>query len=343
MSRVSFVDLRRRFRSLRPEVLRVAVVTLSCMALSVLMRLLIDQLAPGAMPFGVVFFVSVLATLLGGWRPGLLTLVGTGVLSWWAVLPPRFSFAISAPEGGVILAMFFAMASLLVLIAHQLVAEQDQAVAERDLLLDEINHRVKNNFQTVVSLLEMQARRAPDPAVRAAIEAAAARVMGLARSHRHLRGRGGATEFVDMSAYLTELCDSLIEGPGAGLMIRIETDFAPVSLPGERAAAVGVILNELLTNAFKHAWPDQSPGVVRVAFTPCAEGLRLSVADDGVGLPKSSRAAAAGGEGGGEGGGGGGGGLGRGLIAGFARQAGGSIAVENGPGGGVIATLTMKT
>lgn len=328
MRRLVTVDLRRRMRALGPAWMVDIGVALGCLAISVLVRLLLDLFAPGALAFGVIYPVCLLATLLAGWRSGLLTLAFAGLIAWYFVLNPGQGFDLPTVKAKANVLLFFLTAAFVVFLADQAVIEQDKGLAERDLLIEEINHRTKNNFQIVISLLELQARRTEEPAVRDAMQAAAARIGGLARSHRNLYAAGEAGETVAMDAYLAELCANLTEGPGSGF-VRIETALEPVLMPRDRAVAVGVILNELITNAFKHAFPDGRPGVVQVMLRTAEQGLEMTVADDGVGLDGPRPFAPSSG-------------LGRGLLDAFARQAGGTVALANREGGGAVATLTLK-
>ena len=328
MRRLVTVDLRRRLRALGPAWMVDIAVALGCLAISVVVRVVLDQFAPGALAFGLIYPICLLATLLAGWRAGLLALVFAGVTSWYFVLNSGQGFDLPTIKAKANVLLFFVTAALVVFLADQAVIEQDKGLSERDLLIEEINHRTKNNFQIVISLLELQARRTDQPAVREAMQAAAARIGGLARSHRNLYAAGEAGEAVAMDTYLSELCENLTEGPGSGF-VRIETTLEPLLLPRDRAVAVGVILNELITNAFKHAFPDGRPGLVQVTLRNTEQGLQMTVADDGVGLdgPRPFVPSS---------------GLGRGLLDAFARQAGGTVALANREGGGAVATLTLR-
>jgi len=328
MRRLVTVDLRRRLRALGPAWLVEVAVALGCVALALIVRLLTDLFVPGAFALGINFPICLLATLLAGWRAGLITLGLAGVFAWYFVLTPVHTFHLPDVKSQTNVFLFFVTCSLVVFLADQAVNEQDKGLEERDLLIEEINHRTKNNFQIVISLLEMQSRKAETPGVREAISAAISRIGGLARSHRILYAAGNPQQTVAMDTYLAELCENLSEAPGTGGFVRIETELAPVWLPRERAVAVGVILNELITNAFKHAFPDGRPGVVTVGLRHAEQGYELTVADDGVGLAKPAAKPSSG--------------LGRGLIDGFARQAGGSVIVGPNAGGGALATVTLK-
>jgi two-component sensor histidine kinase len=147
-------------------------------------------------------------------------------------------------------------------------------------LLKEVNHRVKNSLQLAASVLRLQAANAKDEAVRQVLGDAQARVMAIARAHERLYK---TTEFtqIDICAYLQEVCADLdggelaFEGPEG---IRIATD---------RAIPLAMLVSELITNSMKHAYPGREHGPVYVRVAPAADNmLRLSVSDEGVGLPE---------------------------------------------------------
>jgi PAS domain S-box-containing protein len=196
------------------------------------------------------------------------------------------------------------------------ITARKEAEEGRALLLSELNHRVKNDFQIVSGLLEMQARRAEDPAVRAELDKAQRRVAGIARAHSNLYADDGRA-VVDMDAYLGGICADLAEGlfPDEGTVM--EWRIAPKRLSRDRAVAVGLIVNELVTNSVKHAFSGGRPGRVEVVFEAAGEHLVLTVADDGPGLPAGYARAK---------------GLGRSLIQAFAGQAGGRLERHDGPG-----------
>jgi PAS domain S-box-containing protein len=165
-------------------------------------------------------------------------------------------------------------------------AEIVRALAEKTALLDEVHHRVKNNLQVVSSLLNLQMRHAP-PEAQASLLESQHRVRAMALIHQLLYERRDFSE-VDLGAYLMRLAallrDSLMRGhPGLGL--RTECD-ARVVLNLQRAVPCGLLVNELVTNAVKHAFPDGRPGQVLIALHRDADGAgRIVVEDDGIGLP----------------------------------------------------------
>ncbi len=157
------------------------------------------------------------------------------------------------------------------------------AVEQREILLQEVDHRVKNSLQLVSSLLHLQANAAEDEAVRLQLQDASSRIAAIARAHHRLY-RGDQVRTIDLSGYLGDLCDDLQASAGE---CRIETDLPErVEIATDRAIPIALVVTELVTNAAKYAYPDHASGriLVRLAATEAA-GIELSVADDGVGLP----------------------------------------------------------
>jgi len=180
---------------------------------------------------------------------------------------------------------------------------------EKDLLLQELAHRVRNDLNMLGTLLQLQLRLTTEPGARDALAAAVDRVLVMGRVHERLDRRGGEA-MVDMRDYLTDLCNDL-QGSVAGLRpITLDVAVESHALPLERAAPVGLIVNELLTNALKHAFPDDRPGTVTVRFVRDGKDFRLSVADDGVGAPAAPQDGT---------------GLGQRLVRSLAQQLGGSF------------------
>ena len=163
------------------------------------------------------------------------------------------------------------------------------AVEQREILLQEVDHRVKNSLQLVASLLHLQAGATEDVAVRGQLRDASSRIAAIARAHHRLY-RGDHVRVIDLTAYLLDLCGDLQASAGE---CRIETALAEeVEVATDRAIPIALVLTELVTNAAKYAYPDQATGriLVRLARGDAA-CLELSVADDGVGLPAGFDAA----------------------------------------------------
>lgn len=162
--------------------------------------------------------------------------------------------------------------------------ELRRSLAEKELLLREVHHRVKNNLQVVSSLLDLQARSIQDPQVLERFQASQDRIRSMVIIHDQLH-RTEALDSIDLSTYLEQLVGQLAQfHVDAGGQVRLSTRLERVRVDLDRALACGLIVNELVTNALKHAFPDGRSGEVVVACRALPEGsIELSVADDGCG------------------------------------------------------------
>jgi two-component sensor histidine kinase len=157
---------------------------------------------------------------------------------------------------------------------------------EKDVLLSEVHHRVKNNLQIVGSLLDLQSAQISDPVVLQVLRDGQNRIRSMALIHQTLYQSNDFAE-VDFSQFLDALVPRLVGSFGVDPE-RIRLAMAPttVRLPINAAVPCGLILNELVTNAFKHAFPDGRNGKVGLELSPDGNGgVCLAVSDDGVGLP----------------------------------------------------------
>ncbi len=162
-------------------------------------------------------------------------------------------------------------------------AEREELLHRQDLLMREMNHRIKNSLQMVALLVHMQAVDIADPDTRARFEETATRIATVALVHRRLYSASGP-ESVESAPYLRDLCDDI--GSALGLNGLLTVDAVDVVLPADTAIALGLMVNELVTNAAKYAYPMGGAGPVRVTLDHTEGGhLRLSVSDEGVGLP----------------------------------------------------------
>ncbi len=171
-------------------------------------------------------------------------------------------------------------------ISRQKEAEQSllASLREKELLLKEVHHRVKNNLQVISSLLNLQARELRDPQVIRLFEESQGRIRSMALIHEQLY-RSGDLARIDFAAYVEELTGHLRQGLGirAG-PIGIRLEVQPVLLPLDLAIPCGMIVNELVSNALEHAFPDNRAGEIRVGLTLDDAGCCLRVADNGVGI-----------------------------------------------------------
>jgi PAS domain S-box-containing protein len=161
------------------------------------------------------------------------------------------------------------------------------ALLEKTALLNEVHHRVKNNLQVITSLLNLQADFAADPRLRAILAESCGRVKAMALTHQLLYERKDFLR-VDLSDYLTRLVQSIratYRGTGDRIALRMELPASGVMVDLERAVPCGLLVNELTTNAFKHAFPGERCGEIVIGLVECDDDqIRFCVADDGVGL-----------------------------------------------------------
>jgi two-component sensor histidine kinase len=177
--------------------------------------------------------------------------------------------------------------SVLKLLASQAaISLENASLEEKKVLLKEVHHRVKNNLQLISSLLNLQAARVSDPAVSALFTDSRNRVRAMALVHENLF-RAGNFARIPMSSHIQNLCTHLArsyEVHGRG--VRLETQIDDVHLDVNRAVSCGLIINELVSNAVKHAFPNSRQGTVTVEFKLSADKRYvLTVRDDGIGLP----------------------------------------------------------
>jgi PAS domain S-box-containing protein len=164
----------------------------------------------------------------------------------------------------------------------QRTTELEEALATQTTLVNEIDHRVKNNLQMVASLIVMQARTIPDPAIRGSLQAMLARVEALSTVHRRLYQTKDVTSF-DVARFVHDLVTDLISAFGSD-RIRTALDLEPVSVPSDKAAPIALMVNELVTNALKHAFIGGRNGTIGVRVGQPDGKLRIEISDDGDGM-----------------------------------------------------------
>jgi PAS domain S-box-containing protein len=175
---------------------------------------------------------------------------------------------------------------------ERLLEELKTALAEKEVLMREIYHRVKNNIQTLIYLMDMQTEFIADPDSRAMIHELQVRARTMSLVHEQLYQSGNLAQ-VDFGAYLNNLMANLSRAFWADRPIVWDIDAADVLLGVDTAIPCGLIVNELLTNALKYAFPNARPVVergeteckIRVEFRAEGNRFTLIVADNGVGLP----------------------------------------------------------
>lgn len=161
-----------------------------------------------------------------------------------------------------------------------------ERVREKDTQLRELQHRVKNNLQMITTLIRVEARRVRQPEAGAGFDRLAGRVEALGLLYRAL-GDGPAQDAVDLGIYLSEIASAVMRAHAVeGIRLDLKVDTWPVSI--DVAMPTGLVVNELLMNALKHAFAGGAGGTITLHCTTGPHGCRVLIADDGIGLPEGT-------------------------------------------------------
>ena len=316
----------------QPSWARKVLCVVAGLLLSVLLRTIANLIAPGMSPYTFLFPACLLATLFAGWQSGVLAVLIVGGLSQVLVVPEamRNGLPMRYPLQAALVAAIGAAAIIgLAEWYRRGVAREARsgkaAAADTDLFYRELQHRVGNNLTIVTNLLDLQRQKANDPASRAVLEDAIGRVRSIAQIHRRL-DLEPRTLLVEMGSYLGDLCDALRDAtlPPSGIVLRCKVDKS--FMRPDDALAVGLISNELVTNAVKHAFPRGHDGSIEISFCKASGGWQLTISDDGVGAKISNSS-----------------GLGTRLIKQLARQLGGQFRMQSETGTKAVLDLPLSS
>jgi two-component sensor histidine kinase len=258
-------------------------------AIFVALRIALGPLIGGVAPFALSIIAVVLAALIGGWRAGLVSMVMGSGLIWYLVLPPVRSFALEDRTTAIVLGagILTEVVLLVALGLYQREVRAGQLERTRRInflghALREMDHRTKNNFQIVTSLLTLQANRSGSDEVKAALGEAAERLKAVAAVYDALAPSSQGLATVRLQDQLQEICDQIKRGimPDG---IALSTELEPMLVPHETAVAVGIVVNELVTNACKHAFGDRDGSITVRARREDGAAL-IEVEDDGRGF-----------------------------------------------------------
>jgi len=201
---------------------------------------------------------------------------------------------------------------------------------EKDMLLDEMQHRVANSLQIIASILLMKARTVQSEETRLQLRDAHQRVLSVAAVQQHLH-RSGPNEPIKMADYLSELCKTLAKsmiGDSRPIALRVAADDGTVL--SHQAVSVGLIVTELVMNALKHAFPGEKPdAAILVSYNVAETNWRLTISDNGIGKSEA-------------GAGGDGSGLGTSLIQALAKQLEARVDITSDAGGTAV-SITHAT
>ncbi|MEO1013310.1 MAG: histidine kinase dimerization/phosphoacceptor domain -containing protein [Bacteroidota bacterium] len=196
--------------------------------------------------------------------------------------------------------------------------EIEQRINEKEILLREVHHRVKNNLQTVSSLLNMQARDSTNEQIKYIMKSSQNRVVSMAMIHEMLYMHNDLSK-IEFKPYVQDLCDYLVKSLNPGLNnVSLKIDIPNIQLGIDTAIPLGLLINEAITNSLKYGFSDNKGGQIQVILKMDeeGEGYVLSIGDDGIGFasdlnPKETKS------------------LGLKLILKLARQLKGSVAKDN--------------
>ncbi|MBC7947420.1 MAG: tetratricopeptide repeat protein, partial [Chitinophagaceae bacterium] len=190
-------------------------------------------------------------------------------------------------------------------------------VSEKEWLLKEIHHRVKNNLQIVMSLLNSQSAYIQNDAALTAIHDSQHRVHAMSLIHQKLYNSENVSS-IDMTFYIRELVSYLRDSFNTGQRLRFEFNTDPLELDVSQAVPLGLILNEAITNSIKYAFPDNNSGVISISLSNTSPGHHLlSISDNGIGIPTDLKKA---------------GSLGMSLMKGLSEDLDGHFSIENNNG-----------
>lgn len=171
---------------------------------------------------------------------------------------------------------------------RKLVEEQAKAsLKEKEVLLREIHHRVKNNLQVVSSLLSLQAMQTSNSAASNALTESCRRIQVMADIHNRLYESSDIAQ-IDFDDFISKLANDIVSANATNATrINLKTDLASVTLDIDTAIPCSLIIGELLSNAIKHAFAGKSDGTIRIVLKQGRENLLIQIEDDGIGMPHS--------------------------------------------------------
>jgi two-component sensor histidine kinase len=194
----------------------------------------------------------------------------------------------------------------------------EQSLKEKSTLLAEVHHRVKNNLAVISGLLEMQTFNTEDKQVARKLKESQSRIQSIATVHEKLYQSESFSD-ITLDSYIQDLVSYISNTFGnENTNVHFEKDIDPISLTVSQAIPCGLLLNELITNTYKHAFPEQNEGTIAISMHQKRNTAHLTVEDDGVGLPpdfdieQSSS-------------------LGMTLISTLVQQLGGSLSIQSAP------------
>lgn len=324
--------LRQPLASARPLVRYGAALLLTLAGLVV--RFWLDPLLPPGFPFVTFFPAVIAAAFLFGPGPGAFAGVLGFFLSSWYFIPPAHSMTFDHGRAmAMALYTFVVVVDIVLVHLMQRAYRQVDAAREmarqladhREILFRELQHRVGNNLQMVSSLLALQKRKQVEPEARAAVDEAARRLGLIGRIQRQLYDPSGAQ--LGLRGFIDQICQDILGSGGRdGISITVEGGEG-VKLSSESAIPLALTIAEAVSNSIEHGFAGRDAGKIVVEIADSASDLRITVADDGVGLPDGFDIARSSS-------------LGLRLAQSLVAGKGGRFSLEPGAGG-AIATIVM--
>lgn len=324
MKRILRSRLPERFADRVPPLLVEIIVGTALAAMMTFARVALVPITGDRAPDAFVFVAVVGSAVLAGWRSGLLALL-LGQWLVWTLIADTTRIVATREHllGGLAVSSLAQLVSLAIIALYQ--REIDRASREQkgqieslDRVMREIDHRTKNNYQTMLAVVLAQAKAAQDPAVKETLHKISDRLRAIGEATARLVHSSESLESVRLGEHLRQLCAQIEQGLFRS-GIRMDCKVADVSIDVDRATSISILVNELVTNALKHAFPGDREGQIRVSLEKSDGGLLLEVADDGVGMNDSARTRSTG--------------LGARLVEAFTKQLGARYEVETGDGG----------
>ena len=276
------------------------------------------QLIATPLPGGYVFILYypavTLSALLLDRGAGFYAAILSAFLTVLLFIEPRFSLTIPAQADAVALFIFLACSVVITLVAESfrlLLERLDTMEREKDLLFRELAHRTRNNLQIVMSMLAMERAQAASGELRARLDLIEGRIGVLAQMHDRLRwqDRNGA---IGVRDFVEDLCADVRQSLAGHRPVVVRPQIENLSLEADFVVALGIIVNELLTNAFKYAFPDDRAGAIDVRLSQeTSRYLVLVCEDNGIGCSETPKS-----------------GTGTGLILALAQQHDGMMSRE---------------
>jgi two-component sensor histidine kinase len=267
--------------------------TLVLVALSLTLRFSVINLVPAGFPFVTFFPAVILSGFLFRVRNGAIAAILCGFAAYWFFIAPANNHIV---DGGTVAAMllyaFVVVTELGVIYLMQrahaaLVRERTRSEAlatSRELMFNELQHRVSNNLQVAAGLLSLQRRRVSDPEAAAALDEATRRLGTIGRISRSLYDPNGAA--LGLDRLLSRLCDDVLDASGrSDISIAVTTEGTPTIEP-DAAIPAALIIAEAVANAIEHGFADGRGGRIDVRIAQTHEKLEVSVTDNGHGLPE---------------------------------------------------------